>query len=260
MVARMTGPLHFERHAHLYTRARPPYPTALWDRLRAVGLLRSGARALDVGAGTGQATGPLLDAGMHVTALEPGRRLASELRARHPAAVVDEHTAEEAELPAGAFDLVVSATSVHWLDLDIVLPRLHAALTDDGHFAVWRNVFGDETVSTPFRDRVHEIVERRHGPPRTGPVTLDEASWPMTLSAGGYFKVTHVETFRWSVRLDADQVRDLFTTFSDWSADEAAEAGRAAQELGGAVTEYYSTPLVVLERAPEGSARRPAGR
>jgi SAM-dependent methyltransferase len=245
----MTGPLHFERHAHLYTRARPPYPAALWDRLRALGLLRAGGAALDVGAGTGQATGPLLAAGMLVTALEPGHRLATELRARYPEATVDERTAEEAELAAGAFDLAVAATSVHWLDLDVVLPRLHAALADDGHLAVWKNEFGDKTVSTPFRDRVHAIVERRDGPARTGPVTLDEASWPTALSAGGWFEVRHVETFRWSVELDADQVRDLFTTFSNWSPDEVEQAAGAARELGGAVTEHYTTPLVVLRRA-----------
>lgn len=243
----MPGPQHFEQHAHLYTRARPPYPAALWDELAALGLLRPGGRALDIGAGTGQATGPLLDAGMHVTALEPGRRLAAELRARHPAAVVDEHAAEAADLPAGSFDLAVAATSVHWLDLDVVLPRLHAAIVEDGHLAVWKNEFGDPTFTSPFRERVDAVVALRTGPPRTGP-GLDESSWPAELSAGGYFEVVHTRTFRWSMRLRDDQVHDLFTTFSDWAPDEIEQVAAAARELGGVVTEHYMTPLVVLRR------------
>lgn len=243
----MTGPRHFERHAHLYTRARPPYPAALWDDLAALGLLRPGSRALDLGAGTGQATGPLLAAGVHVTALEPGPRLAHELRTRYPAATVHQQTAETAELARASFDLAVAATSVHWLDLDVVLPRLHDALVDGGHLAVWKNDFGDPAVSTPFRDRVEQIVARRDAPPRTERA-LDAAAWPVELTAGGYFELVHARTFRWSIRLSADQVRALFTTFSNWSTDEVEQAAAAARELGGHVTEHYLTPLIVLRR------------
>lgn len=42
-------PMHFERQADNYARARPPYPAALWDRLGELGLLTPGSRALDLG-------------------------------------------------------------------------------------------------------------------------------------------------------------------------------------------------------------------
>src|SRR5437868_5624289 len=143
--------MHFDAHADDYASARPPYPPELWARVRATGLVGPGRRAVDLGAGTGQATGPLLATGMEVLAIEPGRRLAALLEARHPEADVVVGRAEDVELPEGSFDLAVAATSIHWMNLDVVLPKVHRALADDGLLLVWRNVFGDPAVAvTPF--------------------------------------------------------------------------------------------------------------
>src|SRR4051794_40551303 len=117
--------MHFDAHAETYASARPPYPRALWQRLRELGVLHPGRRALDLGAGTGQATGALLAAGMHVTAVEPGSRLAARLRQAHPGATVLVMRAEELDLPDASFDTLVAATSIHWMDLDVVLPKVH---------------------------------------------------------------------------------------------------------------------------------------
>lgn len=242
-------PGHFEAHAEIYERARPPYPAPLWSRLSELGLLHTGVRVLELGAGTGQATGPLVDVGATVLAVEPGSSLAERLRRRWPQVEVVIDTAERAILPSDAFDLAVAATAVHWFDLQVVLPKLHAALVPGGHFIVWRTAFGDPSVPrTPFRDVVQQIVARRHEPRRPGPGELDTGAWVARLTRSGHFRVTHVEQFAWAVELDAGQVRDLFTTFSDWSADEADEAAAAAELLGGRVLEHYITPLIVLER------------
>ncbi|GAA1308009.1 class I SAM-dependent methyltransferase [Saccharothrix xinjiangensis] len=248
----MPGPSHFDDHAEAYERGRPPYPDGLWARLGELGLLRSGTRVVELGAGAGLATGPVLRAGASVTAVEPGRALAARLRRRCPEATVHEGTAESTPLPEAAFDLAVAATAVHWFDLEVVLPKLHRAVAPGGHFAVWRNAFGDPSAAvTPFRERVAGIVARRDGEARRGGAgELDTDEWVNRLGGGGYFAATHVEEFRWSVELRTDQVRDLFTTFSDWSAAEAEEAARAAHDLGGRVLEHYVTPLVVLERQP----------
>lgn len=245
----MVDPMHFDARTEVYERARPPYPGALWQRLRDLGLVRAGVRVIDVGAGTGQATGPLLDAGATVTAVEPGPVLAERLRTRFPQVRVLNATAEEVALPDGAYDLGVAATSVHWLDLDVVVPKLHRALVPGGDLAVWRTAFGDPRVSTPFRERVFAIVARREGAAvRPGPDELDTGGWVHWLTASGHFAETHTEEFRWSIELGADQVRDLFSTFSNWSAAEAEAAADAARELGGRVTEHYVSPLITLKR------------
>lgn len=248
----MRDPRHFDARADTYDRGRPPYPDTVWARLALLGLLRPGVRVLELGAGTGQATAPLLRAGASVVAVEPGPRLAGHLRRRCPEAVVHVATAESVPLPDAAFDLAVAATSVHWLDLDVMLPRLHRALVAGGHFAVWRTAFGDpEAAVSAFRDRVAAITARRQGEDRRpGPGELETGLWAERLSRGGLFAPTHGEEMRWSVELDAGQVHDLFTTFSDWSAAEVDEAAAAVADLGGRVVEHYVTPLIVLRRVP----------
>ncbi len=210
--------MHFEAQAANYARARPPYPAALWESLRDHHLLRPGGHVLDLGAGTGQATGPLLDAGLRVTAVEPGPRLADQLRAEHPAATVIVSRAEDIDLPAASFDIAVAATSIHWMDLDVVLPKVHRLLVPSGKLLVWRNVFGDPSITTPFRDRVAEIVRARDAPPRPGSNAEDVEATSTELTRRGLFAVEDISTFRWSIELDGAQVHRLFSTFSDWSA------------------------------------------
>ncbi|MFF1573170.1 class I SAM-dependent methyltransferase [Leifsonia sp. NPDC058292] len=247
----MVDPLHFDRHAEVYERARPPYPDALWARLAGLGLLSRGDRVLDLGAGTGQAAGRLLGFGMQVTAVEPGPALAARLRSALSAVEVIESTIEGASLTDGGYELAVAATSVHWFDLPVVLPKLHRALVSGGHFAVWRTVFGDPSAEvTPFREQVARIVAPRTAPPRPGPSESATASWADELVSGGWFRVVDRVEFPWRIELDADQIRDLFTTFSDWSLSEVEQAAAAVRDLGGTVTEHYLTPLIVLERVP----------
>jgi SAM-dependent methyltransferase len=130
-------------------------------------MLAAGMRALDLGAGSGQATRILVDAGMDVTAVESGPALAAALRDRLPGVRVVEATAEAAELPPASFDVATIATAVHWFDLEVVLPKLHRTLVPGGRLAVWRNAYGDAAVPlTPFRERIGAIVARRDAAPR----------------------------------------------------------------------------------------------
>ena len=239
--------MHFEARAESYASARPPYPEALWRRLADLGLLRPGFKALDLGAGTGQATGPMLAAGLDVTSVEPGPRLAEILRAANPTARVIVSRAEELDLPDTSFDLVVDATSIHWLDLRVTLPNIASILKPDGRFLVWRNVFGDAAAEmTPLRRRVHEIVGARTTPPRSGTDAEDRDATAAALTASGLFTVTDASTFRWSLTLDAAGIGRLFDTFSDWSPAEVQRAVDAVEESGGSVVEHYSSWLLVL--------------
>ena len=251
----MVDPLHFDAHAEIYDRVRPPYPAALWKRLHDYGLLRCGARVIELGAGTGLATGPMLEAGASVTAVEPGPALAARLHRRWPEATIFIDSAEAAPLPPAAFDLAVAATAVHWFDLELMLPRLHRALVPEGHFAVWRNAFGDPSAAvTPFRQRVAEITGRRsdQSPPRR-PGELDTDDWVDRLTSSRHFVATHVEQFSWTIELSTEQIHDLFTTFSNWSTAEVEQAAQAAHDLGGHVIEHYVTPLIILKRAATAS-------
>jgi SAM-dependent methyltransferase len=240
-----------------YASARPPYPTAIFDVLASEGAIGPGLRVLEVGAGAGLATRELVASGSRVVALEPGRSLRSLLEEAVPEAEVLSGRLEDADLPVAAFDSVVGATSMHWVDLDVGLPKLHSTLRPGGRLAVFRTIFGDDTDDSEFRDRVKRIVAVR----RLKPVQ-SSSEWRPTmieLTAGGYFRPVRSQRWRWSADLTTSQVCRLFATFSDWSHEEVQAIEAAADACGGVVTEHYQSVLHLLTRVGTPKNSPPGG-
>lgn len=232
-----------------YGSARPPYPAALFEVLKAERVIGPGLKVLEVGAGSGQATRELVSAGSQVVALEPGPGLAALLEQEVPGASVVRTQLEDADLPDAAFDSAVAATSMHWVDLSIGLPRLYATLRPGGTLAIFRNIFGDASYRSEFRDRVDQIVSRRESgagePPAETRPTMSE------LETGGYFVHVRSESWKWDIELTTKQVTALFRTFSNWTGDEVDQVAAAADACGGQVTEHYQSVLHLLRRACE---------
>ncbi len=100
--------------------------------------LRPGARVLEIGAGTGQATQPLAERKYQVTAIELGPNLAavaSRKLARFPNVAVTVAAFEDWPLPPEPFDAVVSATAFHWLDPAVRVNKTANALRVGGALA-----------------------------------------------------------------------------------------------------------------------------
>lgn len=242
--------MHFERMAAQYAGSRPPYPASLFESLRTEGVIGPLKRVVEVGAGSGLATQELVRSGSEVVAIEPGRVLAGVLADGVPGVQVIVTTLEDAVLPSASFDSAVAATSMHWVDLTFGLPVLHAALRDEGRLAVWRHRFGDDSFDTEFRRRVRQVVAERDS---TSPTShrSDDRPTMSELTTGGWFSPVRTEQWQWSIELNVDQVRRLFRTFSDWNDKEVELVARAAEDLGGVVTEHYRTVLHLLKRTPD---------
>lgn len=241
---------HFEEMATTYATARPPYPQELYMELERAGVIGPALRVLEIGAGAGLGTRELVAAGCDVVAIEPGTHLAHLLSTQFPGVQVLCTTLEGSTLEDTSFDSVAAATSMHWVDLDLGLPKVHAALRPGGHLAVWRHVFGNPAHPTDFRDRVARIVAAR------GPAFAKRPEEPPSmaaLAAGGRFAPLQTRRWQWSVELTSDQIRQLFATFSDWSPTEVDAAGEAADELEGQVTEHYQTVLHLLRKVDSGT-------
>lgn len=114
-----------------YAALRPAYPADLFafllDRL-------SGRRerAVDLGAGSGQASRALVKHFPHVTAVEPDTRMLEHLDV--PVAGKINLPAEEADFPPGAIDAVIAATSFHWMDQERVCANVARWLRPGGVF------------------------------------------------------------------------------------------------------------------------------
>ncbi|RCG28351.1 class I SAM-dependent methyltransferase [Sphaerisporangium album] len=245
-----------------YHAARPGYPSAVLERLRDVCGLAEGRRVLEIGPGTGQATNELLGAGAQVVAVELGSHLAGYLRARfqgRPLTVIEADFDTVTPAEAG-FDLAVAATSLHWLDLAVALPKIGRALLPGAWLAAWWTVYrdADPERETPFR-RSLEAVFRRHRLGRGGggmPGALDHDAWLAEFAGAGMFDDVRVEDIRWSVPFDSRGLTALFATFTEVTdlpeAERAALLGDIATlvdvEFGGEVVENYVTVLYLARR------------
>jgi SAM-dependent methyltransferase len=145
----------FGAHAERYSKFRPAYPVELFDKVCAlIGAPR--AHAIDLGAGSGQATGDLLARFDHVTAVEPDADMAA-LIPPHERLTVQVARAEDADFPPGAADAVFAATSFHWMDRPLVSRLAARWLRPGGAFCVVG--YGAVSVTAP---EAAKAVHQKH--------------------------------------------------------------------------------------------------
>ena len=109
----------FDLDADAYDRTRPVLPAVVFDDLIRRARLSPGDRVLEIGCGTGQATVPLAERGLAVTAVELGPGLAARARARvrtFPGVEVLTSSFENWVPPAARFQAAVAVNSLHWID------------------------------------------------------------------------------------------------------------------------------------------------
>ena len=122
----------FETVAAEYERHRPGYPEeALRWAAEQLGL-DTGARVLDVGAGTGKLTRGLAALGFRVVAVEPGAPMLEQLRAAVPEAEALDGAAESLTLPDASIAAAFAGQAYHWFDRDRAVPELHRVIRAGG--------------------------------------------------------------------------------------------------------------------------------
>ncbi len=134
-------PLHplasnFADVADAYERGRPDYPPAVVGALAAELGIESGARVLDLAAGTGKLTRALLGAGLEVVAVEPQAPLRGVLATTVGAERVQEGLAEAIPLPDDSQAGVTVADAFHWFDHAAAVGEIRRVLRPGGGLAV----------------------------------------------------------------------------------------------------------------------------
>jgi SAM-dependent methyltransferase len=147
----------FDAAASTYSRARPAYPPEVVPWVAEASGLAAGERVLDLAAGTGALTAPLVDAGLAVTAVEPSAGMREVLRERAPAAQIVDALAQDLPFADGEFPLVTVANAWHWFDPATAHAEIRRVLRPGGHLAVIWNV---EDRSDPLAQRVDDLKLR----------------------------------------------------------------------------------------------------
>lgn len=133
--------LSSDRVAAQYAAARPGYPPELFDAVEAMAHRPlKGAYVVDVGAGTGIATGLLRDRGAEVVAVEPGPGMAAQLRSALPGVPLVQGVGDALPLASGCADFVTYAQAWHWTEPTRSVPEALRVLKPRGVLALWWNV------------------------------------------------------------------------------------------------------------------------
>jgi SAM-dependent methyltransferase len=187
-----------------YERGRPEYPEAAIEALAQRWSLGPGVRVLDLAAGTGKLTRPLLATGAEVVAVEPVAGMRALIS---PAATVLDGVAEAIPLEDGSVDGVTVGQAFHWFRANEALREIHRVLRPRRQLAVVGN---RRDESDDLQQRIRELAEFM----RTRPHGFGDSDPSAAVEASGLF--TAAETVRVPNRqeLTVDALLDRFLSIS----------------------------------------------
>jgi SAM-dependent methyltransferase len=251
----------FGEDASRYDRCRPGYPSRLFDDLAVLIHAGLGARVLEIGCGTGQATLPLARLGCSIIAVELSADMTAIARqhlAEFPAAQVVVSAFEDWPLPNDRFDIVLSATAFHWLDPDVRMTKAADALRPEGTLALisTHHVAGG---TDPFFVEVQRCYERfvPDTPPDLRLPTSHEVPVdPAEFDRSRRFGPVQFHRYEWDQTYSTREYIDLLLTYSGHRAMPETRrrsllnyiAELIDNNYGGQITKRYLTQLAIARR------------
>jgi SAM-dependent methyltransferase len=281
----MTGPNRddlgrvFNEVPELYDRVRPGYPDDLFADLVTATGLDAGSSVLEVGCGTGQATGALAALGCPVTAVEPGAAMAALARRRTAASgavTIEESTFEHWDDRGRRFDVLVAASAWHWVDPALGWRRAHDVLRPGG----WMALLGNVVVRRPGEPEVYAETADLHErfspgnpdwghPPLEDEVRATDDGWGPVEEPGALFGPPTVHWYPAVQVFDGDGFADLLRSMSPYRRLDRdvreplldAVAERIRTRMGDRATRRYLSVLRLGQRADQvNPARRAVSR
>ncbi|MBF4163246.1 class I SAM-dependent methyltransferase [Nocardioides acrostichi] len=207
--------------AQAYHRGRPGYP------LEAAAWLagEQPSSVLELGAGTGKLTRPLVELGHDVHACDPDEQMLAMLRSELPGVRSSLSSAEE--IPAGdrSADVVVVGQGFQWFDLELALPEIARVLRPGGHLAIAWNE-RDERI--PWVRRLGRIIDSAH--------PADPAD--LLAATSDLFADAEHTTFRHRQHVDRESLQDLVTSRSGVCTLDRESAEQRRHAAGALFDEY----------------------
>ncbi|MFC4043536.1 class I SAM-dependent methyltransferase [Dactylosporangium siamense] len=219
----------FGEVADVYDDARPGYPPDLTTAIVSY-LDRPLETVAEIGAGTGHGTAVLAGLGAPITCVEPDRRMAAILAARHPEVTVVVAPFERWSPPPGGVSLLACAMAWHWLDPATRARRAFDALTQGGTLAVFghRYAYADPTHDAAIGAAFRSVDGDRPQPP----ARPDDWARDDIAASGLFSDVTLVSVAREVPMTTAAYLR-LVRTFGPFRARSPREQRAVLDALAG---------------------------
>ena len=244
--------LTFNEDEANYDKWRPTYPKELFEEIFKYSQISRSGHAVEVGIGTGQATNPFLQAGIRVTAVEYGEKLAAYCRQKFS-------DKENFQVVCGKFeefepiescDLIYSAIAFHWIDTQIGYQKAYQMLKENGTIALFWNRPFVGIPGNPLDRKIQRIYQtyRPDGAGKSQQQTPYRDRHEQLVRAG--FQQVKTQLFFATRVFSANDYIGLLRTYSDHRALEASvrekfeqEIIRAIEEEGGVVKIYDTIDL-----------------
>lgn len=251
----------FNNEAELYHAVRPRYPEELFDALVKNARLRDGARLLEIGPGTGQATESLAKRGYEITAVELGAGLAEVARKtleKYKNVKIITGAFEDVEFTPESFDLVYAATSLHWLKPESKFAKPYKLLKEGEHLAIiGTNHISDEKGDEFFF--ASQPIYKKYKPggeyddnfrlKRVDELKADEVD-------ENFFTPVFFRAFPLVVPYSAKKYAQLLNTYSPTISMGSSQRAGFLEEIeklieekfGGSIQKYFAMTLTIVKK------------
>ncbi|MEA5535172.1 class I SAM-dependent methyltransferase [Crocosphaera sp. XPORK-15E] len=207
--------------AEAYNKVRPRYPQKLIDRVVELTQITSNTRILEIGCGPGIATVPFAKLGCSILCLEPNLdfcKLAQKNCKSYPNVIIKNTSFEEWKLEPKTFDIVLGASSFHWIPPEIVYTKAFASLKDDGYllllwnkelqpdYEVYQNLANIYQKDDPSLKRYEDRETQENILKQLGEMSIDS----------GKFENVITEIFNTEVNYSIDDYLLLLNTYSPY--------------------------------------------
>jgi SAM-dependent methyltransferase len=255
----------FNLEVERYHARRPQYPSELFEKLIAETHLPKDAELLEIGPGTGQATRPFAERGYRITAIELGDELAA--KARDVLSGFDNVETitgafEEVELPSKHFNLVYSATAIHWIKPEFKFVKPHMLLKAGGYLAIIHTEHVSDEAGDKFFFASQPIYQNYHTKDKPinkqGDFTLPALNTlqPPEKIDEMLFMLESFTVFPVALSYSSQEYIDLLATYSPHLAlpeDERAAFLREMKALidkdfGGRISKCYGMTLTLAKK------------
>lgn len=210
----------FDKFAKTYDKVRPRYPIQLYKDIQTFCDISSQTNLLEIGTGSGIATEEIAKLRARIITVEPGDNLVEvakqNLSGYHNIRFICD-TFENCDFENRQFDIILSATTFHWLEKDSKYYDCYRYLKDNGFLVLYWNSFCRE--NSPIMKEIDEVYARnlsatyeRRSDVNRG--VLDKViKREQELIQSEYFYISALKRYRTEYHYDADSYVALLNTY-----------------------------------------------